>query len=156
MHGPKTGFLIDGDDRPELAPAPAWSGVRTPAQQELKRVATPAARSIAQVSSLLKVTPAQCVKTLVVEGSGGNVVALVLRGDHELNAVKAQKLADIAAPLRMAANWDDPKALHLGPLPKFANGEGSTVFWTTGCALFKYGQNKEKVADASIASSAQR
>ena len=51
------------------------------------------------------------------------------------------------APLRMAANWDDPKKLHLGPLPKFANGEGSTVFWTTGCALFKNGQNKEKAAE---------
>jgi multiple sugar transport system substrate-binding protein len=51
------------------------------------------------------------------------------------------------APLRMAASWDDPKLLHLGPLPKFANGEGSTVFWTTGCALFKYGQNKEKAAE---------
>jgi ABC-type glycerol-3-phosphate transport system substrate-binding protein len=51
------------------------------------------------------------------------------------------------APLRMAASWDDPKALHLGPLPKFTNGEGSTVFWTTGCALFKYGQNKEKAAE---------
>ena len=32
--------------------------------------------------------------------------------------------------------WDDPKQLQLGPLPKFANGEGSTVFWTTGsCAV---------------------
>jgi ABC-type glycerol-3-phosphate transport system substrate-binding protein len=51
------------------------------------------------------------------------------------------------APLRMAASWDDPKLLHLGPLPKFANGEGSTVFWTTGCALMKYGQNKEKAAE---------
>jgi ABC-type glycerol-3-phosphate transport system substrate-binding protein len=51
------------------------------------------------------------------------------------------------APLRMAQNWDDPKLLHMGPLPKFANGEGSTVFWTTGCALFKYGQNKEKAAE---------
>jgi ABC-type glycerol-3-phosphate transport system substrate-binding protein len=51
------------------------------------------------------------------------------------------------APLRMAQNWDDPKQLRLGPLPKFANGEGSTVFWTTGCALFKYGQNKEKAAE---------
>jgi hypothetical protein len=35
----------------------------------------------------------------------------------------------------------------LGPLPKFKSGEGSTVFWTTGCALFKYGQNKEKAAE---------
>ena len=51
------------------------------------------------------------------------------------------------APLRMAASWDDPTLLHLGPLPKFANGEGSTVFWTTGCALFKHGQNKEKAAE---------
>ena len=51
------------------------------------------------------------------------------------------------APLRMATYWDDPKALHLGPLPKFSNGEGSTVFWTTGCALFKHGKNKEKAAE---------
>jgi len=51
------------------------------------------------------------------------------------------------APPRMAQYWDDPKALHLGPLPKFANGEGSTVFWTTGSALFKHGQNKEKAAE---------
>ena len=51
------------------------------------------------------------------------------------------------APLRMAQYWDDPKALHLGPLPKFAKGEGSTVFWTTGCALFKHGKNKEKAAE---------
>lgn len=51
------------------------------------------------------------------------------------------------APLRMAQNWDDPKALHMGPLPKFSNGAGSTVFWTTGCALFKYGKNKEKAAE---------
>ena len=51
------------------------------------------------------------------------------------------------APLRMAQNWDDPKLLHLGPLPKFTNGEGSTVFWTTGSALFKYGKNKEKAAE---------
>ncbi len=51
------------------------------------------------------------------------------------------------APLRMAQFWDDPTELHMGPLPKFAGGEGSTVFWTTGCALFKNGQNKEKAAE---------
>jgi multiple sugar transport system substrate-binding protein len=52
-----------------------------------------------------------------------------------------------SAPLRMAASWDDPKALHLGQLPKFANGDGSTVFWTTGCGLLKHGRNKEKAAE---------
>ena len=51
------------------------------------------------------------------------------------------------SPLRFATYWDDPKLLHLGPLPKFANGEGSTVFWTTGFALFKHGKNKEKAAE---------
>ncbi len=51
------------------------------------------------------------------------------------------------APLRMAQFWDEPSDLHMGPLPKFAGGEGSTVFWTTGVALFKNGQNKEKAAE---------
>ena len=51
------------------------------------------------------------------------------------------------APLRMAQYWDDPTQLHMGPLPKFVGGEGSTVFWTTGCALFKHGQNKDKAAE---------
>jgi multiple sugar transport system substrate-binding protein len=51
------------------------------------------------------------------------------------------------APLRMAQNWIDPSLLHMGPLPKFAGGEGSTVFWTTGCALFKHGRNKEQAAE---------
>ncbi len=51
------------------------------------------------------------------------------------------------APLRMAAELGRSEAAALGPLPKFANGEGSTVFWTTGCALFKHGKNKEKAAE---------
>ncbi len=51
----------------------------------------------------LGVEPAQCVKTLLVDGSDGDVVALVMRGDHELNAVKAQKLEGVANPLRMAS-----------------------------------------------------
>jgi multiple sugar transport system substrate-binding protein len=51
------------------------------------------------------------------------------------------------APLRMAQYWDDPAQLQLAPMPKFTNGEGSTVFWTTGSALFKHGENKEKAAE---------
>ncbi|HXV99579.1 MAG TPA: ABC transporter substrate-binding protein, partial [Anaerolineae bacterium] len=51
------------------------------------------------------------------------------------------------APLRMAATWSDPSALRLGALPKAKGGEGSTVFWTTGACLFKWGQNKEKAAE---------
>jgi multiple sugar transport system substrate-binding protein len=51
------------------------------------------------------------------------------------------------APLRMAANWPDPKKLKMAGFPKFVNGEGSTVFWTTGSCLFKYGKNREKAAE---------
>ncbi len=51
------------------------------------------------------------------------------------------------APLRMAQYWQDPSQLKLAPLPKFAQGEGSTVFWTTGSCLLKHGQNKEKAAE---------
>jgi hypothetical protein len=51
------------------------------------------------------------------------------------------------APLRFAATWPDPTKLSLGPLPKSTGGEGSTVFWTTGACLFKYGQNKDKAAE---------
>ena len=76
---------------------------RPRAGQPLKRVPTPGARTIAEVGAFLKVAASQCVKTLLVEGSDNAVVACVVRGDHELNAVKAQKLAGIASPLRMAS-----------------------------------------------------
>jgi prolyl-tRNA synthetase len=49
-------------------------------------------------------TCSRLVKTLLVEGAEGGVVALLVRGDHELNAVKAQKLPGVANPLRMASH----------------------------------------------------
>ena len=67
----------------------------------LKRIATPGARSVAEVAALLDVTPDRILKTLIVAGDAGPV-ALVLRGDHELNTVKAQKLPGVASPLTMA------------------------------------------------------
>jgi ABC-type glycerol-3-phosphate transport system substrate-binding protein len=51
------------------------------------------------------------------------------------------------APLRMAANWPDKSLLRLAALPKFDNGVGSTVFWTTGACLFKHGKNREQAAE---------
>src|SRR6185437_15916952 len=48
-------------------------------------------------------SPARTVKTLLVDGAEDDIVALVIRGDHELNAVKAQKLPGVASPLRMAS-----------------------------------------------------
>jgi prolyl-tRNA synthetase len=87
----------------EMAAASPPAAPRPAANQSMQQVPTPGARTIAEVSALLKVAPSQCVKTLLVEGSDGEIVACVVRGDHELNAIKAQKLAGIASPLRMAS-----------------------------------------------------
>jgi prolyl-tRNA synthetase len=86
----------------ELAPALPPAEPRPAPGRALERVATPAVRTIAELTEFLGVAPAQCLKTLVVLGADGGAVALVIRGDHELNAVKAEKLPGVAAPLRMA------------------------------------------------------
>jgi len=74
---------------------------RPAATQSLEKIATPGVRTIEDLCGLLKITAKQTVKTLIVEGTDGPV-AIVLRGDHELNAVKAQKIPGIASPLTMA------------------------------------------------------
>jgi hypothetical protein len=51
------------------------------------------------------------------------------------------------APIRFAATWPDPSRLRMAGLPKQPGGAGATVFWTTGAALFKYGENKRQAAD---------
>jgi len=66
---------------------------------KMQEVATPAQRTIEEVSAFLKINPNQLLKTLIVKGSQTPWIALVLRGDHELNEVKVQKLPQIAAPL---------------------------------------------------------
>ena len=86
----------------ELAEAPAPQQPRAAATAALSEVSTPRSRTIVEVSAFLGVAPARMVKTLVVDAKDGGLVALVLRGDHELNALKAQKLPGVAAPLRMA------------------------------------------------------
>src|SRR5438045_9763430 len=51
------------------------------------------------------------------------------------------------APIRFANTWPDPSKLRMAGLPKTPGGAGATVFWDTGAALFKYGQNKTQAAD---------
>ena len=78
----------------EKAEALAPTGGRPAPQAPLKRVDTPTQKTIAEVSAFLGVSPQQCVKTLLVRGRDG-LVALCLRGDHEINEVKAGKLAEL-------------------------------------------------------------
>jgi len=86
----------------ELAPALPPAEARATADRPLERVSTPGIRSIAELTDFLGVQAAQCLKTLIVLGEEDTAVALVIRGDHELNAVKAAKLPGVASPLRMA------------------------------------------------------
>jgi prolyl-tRNA synthetase len=98
--------ISDADDfaaNVELAPALPPAAPRAAPGAGLERIATPGARTIEQLSALLQVPPWRCLKTLIVEGSDGTPLALLLRGDHELNALKAQKLPGVANPLRMAS-----------------------------------------------------
>ena len=72
------------------------------AKQKLELVKTPGVKTINDVCSLLKIKPTNSIKTLIVEGDDDNLVALVLRGDHELNEVKASKIQGVKQPLQMA------------------------------------------------------
>jgi prolyl-tRNA synthetase len=71
------------------------------ATRELQKVSTPNVKTIAALADFLNVTADQTLKVLIVDGDDGPV-ALALRGDHELNAVKAQKLPGVSSPLQMA------------------------------------------------------
>jgi prolyl-tRNA synthetase len=97
----------DGDDYAanlEAAVAMPPSEPRSAAKEPLTKVATPGAKTIEDLVKFLKVPATKTIKTLLVDGVEENdVVALVVRGDHELNAVKAQKLPGVANPLRMAS-----------------------------------------------------
>jgi prolyl-tRNA synthetase len=96
----------DGDDYAanlEAAEALPPSTPRPAPREELRRVPTPGARTIEDLARFLKIEPARCLKTLIVDGTEGTVVALVVRGDHELNAVKAQKLPGVASPLALSS-----------------------------------------------------
>ena len=92
----------------ELAPALPPATARAAPSAALAEVATPGQRTIADVAAFLGVPATRTLKLLMVDGDktddgSTGVVALLVRGDHELNAIKAQKLPGVASPLRMAS-----------------------------------------------------
>ena len=87
----------------ELAEAVAPAAARPAPSAARVVVETPGQHTIDEVCAFLKVGASQVAKTLLVQGAeAGSVVALVLRGDHELNELKAEKLEQVAAPLTFA------------------------------------------------------
>ncbi|MBO3661116.1 proline--tRNA ligase [Acinetobacter variabilis] len=102
-------------------------GQRAAPTQELKVVDTPNQKTIADVSNFLGTDPAHSVKALLVqgvaaeEGKAAPVVALFLRGDHELNEIKAEKHPKIAAPLAFAT---EAQLAELGLTAGFVGPQG--------------------------------
>ncbi len=96
----------------ELAPA-VTLGQREKASEELRLVDTPNAKTINDLTAQFNLKAEQIAKTLVVKGSTDEnpLIALVLRGDHELNEVKAQKLPEVFEPLTFATDEEIFKAL---------------------------------------------
>lgn len=102
-------------------------GERAAPTQELKVVDTPNQKTIADVSNFLGTDPAHSVKALLVqgvaaeEGKAAPVVALFLRGDHELNEIKAEKHPKIASPLAFAT---EAQLAELGLTAGFVGPQG--------------------------------
>jgi prolyl-tRNA synthetase len=144
----------DGDDYAanlELAAAPQPRDPRPVAREAMREVTTPGVRTIADLATFMKLPASRLLKTLVVEGADGGLVALLLRGDHELNALKAQKQPAVAKPLRMA---DAARIREVfGSVPGFLGPVGLRIpviaDWSVAQAAdFVCGANK---ADAHLA-----
>ena len=135
----------------ELTPAPP-PPPRGPAAEAMREEATPGVRTIEDVSRRLGTPPERCLKTLFVEGDGGPV-ALVLRGDHDLNLVKAGRVDGVRTPVALAppeavreAAGADPGAV--GPV-----GLGGPVVvdrWAAAAADFVCGANRDGVHLAGV------
>jgi prolyl-tRNA synthetase len=88
----------------EMAEAVTLSQPKPDSLNTMELVETPGKHSIADVSTYLNIPASQCLKTLLVKGVDDSIVALLLRGDHTLNVVKAEKLAQVASPLTLASD----------------------------------------------------
>lgn len=89
----------------EKCPLHKPTSTRNSPAQELTEVETPHKKTIDEVSEFLKIQPSEVIKTLLVEGEE-KPVALVVRGDHDLNEVKAQNLQGVKSPLTFLEEKD--------------------------------------------------
>lgn len=88
----------------ELAQTLPLSGSRQAAKETLSKIHTPNIKTIEQLAQFMDMSTEKLLKSIVVEGEDeGELVLLLLRGDHEFNDVKAEKLAGVKAPLTMAS-----------------------------------------------------
>jgi prolyl-tRNA synthetase len=93
-------------------------GERADPAEEMHLVDTPNAKTIAELVEQFGLPIEKTIKTLVVAASDEcehDFITLLVRGDHELNAVKAEKLPQVASPLRMADEAEIRKVVGAGP-----------------------------------------
>lgn len=102
----------------EMAEALAPAESRQAPTKELSLVDTPNAKTIADLVEQFDTPIEKTIKTLFVraaEDADGELIALLIRGDHELNEVKAEKLPQVAAPLEFATEEEIRAAVGAGP-----------------------------------------
>jgi len=92
--------------------------------RDLEKISTPNCKTIEDLAAFLDITAVQTLKTLIVDGDDGPI-ALVLRGDHELNAIKADRIPGVAEPLTMADPTTIQKAT--GSVPGYAGPIGLDI-----------------------------
>jgi len=105
----------------EMAEAVAPATPRAAPAAALERVATPTQKTIDEITAFLGVSAAQCVKTILVRGTDG-LVALCVRGDHEVNEVKAAKLEELPGESTLADEAEIVRAT--GTKPGFIGPAG--------------------------------
>jgi len=99
----------------ELAEALPPSGTLPPATQDMRLEDTPGVRTIADLVDRHGVPMERTIKTLIVHGAEGGLLALIVRGDHSLNEIKAANLPAVSDPLVMATEEEIRKAVGAGP-----------------------------------------
>ena len=99
----------------ELAEALAVGGERQAPDAELEKIATPGQRTIDDIVKANDININKTIKTLLVEGTEHDAVALVIRGDHELNELKAEKHPLVASPIRWLDDAEVKAAVGCSP-----------------------------------------
>ncbi|MEK9791323.1 MAG: proline--tRNA ligase, partial [Halieaceae bacterium] len=96
---------------PAIAPARAVQGDDVPV---LEKFATPGLTTIEALAEQLDIPADESIKTLLAQDAAGELVALVVRGDHRLNAIKASKLPGMSSPLVLAEPDEVKRCLGAG------------------------------------------
>ncbi|MGA0975292.1 MAG: proline--tRNA ligase [Sedimenticolaceae bacterium] len=102
----------------ELAEALAPKAQADAASEEMRTVDTPNAKTIDEIVEQFKQPIERTVKTLIVranEEADAQLVAIIMRGDHELNEIKAAKHPLLTDPIQMATEEEIRAAIGAGP-----------------------------------------